>query len=76
MILLMIYVLMSWFPGAYQSRLGQLMGRICEPFLNIFYRIIPSIGGISFAPWAAFIVLWLVQRGLYFLAVVLMRLFT
>ncbi|WP_235807439.1 YggT family protein [Loigolactobacillus bifermentans] len=73
-VLLMVFVLMSWFPGAYQTKLGEILGRICAPFLNVFYRIVPAFGGISFAPWVAMIVLWLVQRGLYVLASFLLRL--
>ncbi|MDN6491502.1 MAG: YggT family protein, partial [Leuconostoc sp.] len=32
-ILLVIYALLSWFPGAYQSFLGKLLRKICEPYL-------------------------------------------
>ncbi len=34
---------MSWFPGAYQSKFGQLLGRICEPFLDLFSTFAFSI---------------------------------
>lgn len=52
-ILLVVYALMSWFPGAYQSRFGQLLGRICEPFLNLFRRLPLQFGGIDFSIMAA-----------------------
>ncbi|MDT2827575.1 MAG: YggT family protein [Enterococcus viikkiensis] len=56
-ILLVVYALMSWFPGAYQSRLGQLLGRICEPFLDLFRRLPLQFGGIDFSIMAAILAL-------------------
>lgn len=55
--LLIVYALMSWFPGAYQSRFGQLLGRICEPFLNLFRRLPLQFGGIDFSVMAAILAL-------------------
>lgn len=34
--LLIAYALLSWFPGAYQSKLGQYLSRLVEPILNPF----------------------------------------
>lgn len=62
-----IYCLLTWLPGASQSRLGQLLSRLVEPYLSMFDRIIPSVGGIGFTPIIASFVLILAQRGLYFL---------
>ena len=56
-ILLVVYALMSWFPGAYQSKLGQLLGKICEPFLDLFRRLPLQFGGIDFSVMAAIIAL-------------------
>ncbi|BBM17468.1 MULTISPECIES: YggT family protein [Enterococcus] len=56
-ILLVVYALMSWFPGAYQSRFGQLLGRICEPFLDLFRRLPLQFGGIDFSIMAAILAL-------------------
>ncbi|WP_338215293.1 YggT family protein [Lacticaseibacillus salsurivasis] len=63
MVLMVIYVLMSWFPGAYQSRFGQFLGRVVGPWLNLF-RIIPPILGLDFSPLIAFFVLDLLRGGL------------
>lgn len=59
-----VYVLLSWFPGAYQTTLGRFLTRICEPYLNMF-RFIPPIMGISFAPLVAIIFLEFVERGFF-----------
>lgn len=56
-ILLVVYALMSWFPGAYQSKLGQILGRICEPFLNLFRRLPLQFGGLDFSVMAAILAL-------------------
>ncbi|MEG1503529.1 MAG: YggT family protein [Enterococcus sp.] len=56
-ILLVVYALMSWFPGAYQSKLGQMLGKICEPFLDLFRRLPLQFGGIDFSVMAAIIAL-------------------
>ncbi len=63
---ILVYVLMSWFPGAYQTKLGGFLGPICEPYLSLF-DFIPPIFGISFAPWVALIALGFIERGLIYL---------
>ncbi|UXC62837.1 YggT family protein [Ligilactobacillus agilis] len=68
---LVVYVLMSWFPGAYQTGLGRFLASICEPYLEIF-RFIPSLGGIDFSPLVAFFALGIVEKGLlFFLSLIL-----
>ena len=55
---------MSWFPNARESQLGRWVSRLAEPYLEIFDRILPSVGGISFSVIAGIFVLQLAQRGL------------
>ena len=62
--LLIVYALLSWFPGARTSGLGHLVERLVSPYLSIFDRLIPSIGGISFNVIIALLVLQLIERGL------------
>jgi len=63
-IILVVYFLMSWLPGAYQSTLGQLLMSICEPYVGFFRRFIPPIGFLSLAGLAALLSLSLVEYGL------------
>ena len=35
---------------------------VCEPYLRIFRRIVPTIGMIDFSPWLAIIVLIILQQ--------------
>lgn len=72
--LIIIYILMSWFPGAYQSKIGQIIVRLCEPYLGFFRRFIPPIGMISFSGIVAIVVLNLAQRGLFSLYQIIARL--
>lgn len=62
---LVIYILMSWFPNARSSSIGQFLGRICEPYLEQFRRFIPPIGMIDISPIVGFIVLNFATTGLY-----------
>lgn len=61
---IVVYVLMSWFPGAQQSKFGEFLGKICDPYLGFFDRFIPPIGGVSFSPIVALIALQFIQNGL------------
>ncbi|KSU62443.1 hypothetical protein AS034_09995 [[Bacillus] enclensis] len=61
---LIIYILMSWFPNARESSIGQFLARICEPYLEPFRRFVPPLGMIDISPIVAFIVLNLAQMGL------------
>lgn len=69
--LIVIWCLLSWFPGASQSRLGEFLDQLVHPYLEIFERVIPPLGGISFSPVVAVLVLWLVQRGVQMLGILL-----
>jgi YggT family protein len=61
---LIIYILMSWFPNARTSKIGQLFARICEPYLEPFRKIIPPLGMIDISPIVAIFVLRFALSGL------------
>lgn len=73
--LLLIYFLMSWLPGAYQSKPGQILMRICEPYVGFFRQFIPPIGMVSLAGLVALLSLTLVQNGVIVVFRFLIRLF-
>lgn len=63
-----VYVLLSWFPtkSGILADIDNALGKICDPYLNLFKRFIPPIGGmIDITPIIAIIVLQLVIRLLY-----------
>ena len=53
-LLMIIYIFSSWFPEARETGVIQFIGRLVSPFLDIFRRLIPSIGGMDFSPIIAF----------------------
>lgn len=61
---LIIYILMSWFPNARESSIGQFLARICEPYLEPFRKIIPPLGMLDISPLVAIIVLRFAGTGL------------
>lgn len=62
---IVIYVLMSWFPHD-RGIIGdayRVLGKLCDPYLNLFKRFIPPIGGmVDVSPIAALLVLQLAVR--------------
>jgi len=71
--LLLVYFLLSWLPGAYDSGLGRLLVRICEPYVGVFRQFIPPIGRISFAGLVAYFVLFLVEDGILALSSIIIQ---
>ncbi|OFR01659.1 cell division protein [Staphylococcus sp. HMSC066C03] len=61
---MIIYFFTSWVPNIRESKVGEFLGKIYEPFLEPFRKIIPPIGIIDISSIAAIIVLMLFQRGL------------
>ncbi|WP_242222068.1 YggT family protein [Bacillus cereus group sp. BfR-BA-01380] len=61
---LIIYILLTWVPGARESTFGDFLARICEPYLEPFRRFIPPLGVIDISPIVAILVLRLAGSGL------------
>ena len=61
-----VYVIMSWFPNTGSGVVGQVyraLGTVCDPYLNLFKRFIPPIGGIvDVTPIIALLVLQFAVR--------------
>ena len=61
-----VYVLMSWLPNTETGVVGQVyraLGTLCEPYLGLFRRFIPPIGGmLDISPIVALLVLQFVVR--------------
>ncbi len=61
-VLLVVRILLSWFPTIdWYSQPFAILSQLTDPYLNLFRRIIPPLGGIDFSPFLAFIALQLVQ---------------
>jgi len=65
MLTLFIYVLLSWLPEVRYRDWYRTLGAICEPFLSIFRRVIPPMGGmVDLSPMIAIFALILLQMVL------------
>lgn len=48
-ILLVVYALLSWFPGAYDTSLGEIIRQIVNPILAPFRRLNLVFAGVDFS---------------------------
>jgi uncharacterized protein YggT (Ycf19 family) len=58
------YILTSWLRLPYSptlNRIQRFLYDVCEPYLRLFRRFLPSFGGLDLSPMVALIVLWLVS---------------
>ena len=63
--MIIAYILLSWLPNARDSFVGEMLGKLVEPYLAPFRRIIPPIGGmIDISPIVALFALYFVQYGI------------
>lgn len=63
--LIIVYILLSWFPireGSLVHDIGMVLQSLCEPYLALFRRFIPPMGGLDFSPVIAVLALNLVSR--------------
>lgn len=61
---MIIYFFTSWVPNIRESKFGEILGKLYEPFLEPFRKIIPPIGMIDISSLVALFVLVLFQSGL------------
>lgn len=61
-IILVIYALLSWFPGDPESALGQMVHRLVEPFLSLFKKLPLQFAGLDFTVLVAILLLNFLER--------------
>ncbi|HEY8495657.1 MAG TPA: YggT family protein [Limnochordales bacterium] len=60
--LLIIRILLTWFPVDPYNPVVRFIARVTDPFLRLFRGILPPIGMLDLSPILAFIVLNLLRR--------------
>ncbi|OEF99539.1 hypothetical protein BHF71_08630 [Vulcanibacillus modesticaldus] len=65
------YILMSWAPHLRTTQIGELIGKLVEPYLRPFRQIIPPLGMIDISPIVALLALWFIKIGLQQIIVIL-----
>ncbi|HEY3063155.1 MAG TPA: YggT family protein [Chloroflexota bacterium] len=63
-LLILVRVLLSWFPVDPRNPIIRTLFEITEPVLAPFRRVIPRIGMFDLSPLAALLVIQFVQQGL------------
>jgi YggT family protein len=63
-LLILVRVLLSWFPIDPRNPIIRTLFEITEPVLAPFRRVIPRIGMFDLSPLAALLVIQFVQQGL------------
>jgi YggT family protein len=64
-LVLLAYIITSWLRLPYSptlNRIQRFLYDVCEPYLRLFRRLLPSAGGIDFSPILAFIALSVIDR--------------
>ncbi|BAK44154.1 YggT family protein [Eggerthella sp. YY7918] len=55
-----VYIILSWFPTdrGILADIYRILGKVCDPYLNLFKKLIPPIGGmVDVTPIIALLVL-------------------
>ena len=66
--IIFVYVILSWIPvkRGLLADIDNVLAKLCEPYLGLFRRFIPPIGGmLDISPIVAILALQLVVRLLY-----------
>ncbi|MBQ9058764.1 MAG: YggT family protein [Atopobiaceae bacterium] len=66
-ILIVVWAIFSWFPISNEGLFADIrnvISRLVQPYVGLFQRVIPPLGGIDFSPVVAIVALNLVQRGI------------
>jgi len=66
-ILIFIWVVLSWFKESnkFVRDIYRVLDPIIAPYVNLFRKLIPPMGGLDFSPFVALIVLQLAARLLF-----------
>ncbi len=67
-LLIFVYVLMTWIPNkrGLLADIDNVLAKLCDPYLDLFRRFIPPIGGmVDVSPIVAIVALQLLVRLLY-----------
>lgn len=59
---LLLRVILSFVPGAFEHPAGAVIYRLTAPLLDPLRRVLPPLGGLDFSPLVAFLLLSVAQR--------------
>lgn len=63
--LIIVWCLLSWIPrkpGGWIDDIASVVNSLVAPYMNIFRRFVPSLGGLDFSPVVGIVVLSVLQN--------------
>lgn len=63
-LMIFVRIISSWVPEWRESKVVQFVSFYTDPYLDLFRRVVPPLGGIDFSPILAFISLSIIERFL------------
>ena len=63
--LIVVWCILSWFPVREGSLVGDVavvVNRLVAPYMNLFWRFVPPLGGIDFSPIVAIFALSIIEN--------------
>lgn len=64
-LVILLYIISSWVRLPYSiwmNRIQRFLYDVCEPYLRLFRRVLPSFGALDLSPMVAIFVLWIVEQ--------------
>ena len=64
-LIIFAYIILSWVRLPYSpwlNRIQRFLYDVCDPYLRIFRRLLPSFGAFDFSPIVAILALFLIDR--------------
>ena len=64
-LLILVYIILSWIRLPYSiwsARIQQFLRDVCEPYLGIFRRFIPPLGGLDLSPMLGLLLLVVLEQ--------------
>jgi YggT family protein len=62
MFVIFVYVLASWIPETRYQGWYRALGSVCEPYLSLFRKLVPPMGGFDLSPMIGFFVLMIIAQ--------------
>lgn len=63
-LMIFVRIISSWVPEWRESKVVQFIAFYTDPYLDVFRRVVPPLGGIDFSPILAFIALSIIESFL------------
>lgn len=65
-LLIIVRILLSWFPGSLSHPIGQFIHNSTEPIMRLARKVPLRAGMLDFSPIIAFLGIWIIEETLLF----------